>query len=297
MNSVWRIAAASVAGTSHERTGAPCQDSHLAALVGDDGSTLVLIASDGAGSASHSEIGSSLACCRLMEELRRAIDQGLEVAQITKEVALGWLSEVRAALQTAADEHNLGLREFACTLLAAVVSPTHSAFFQVGDGAMVVRPNGDSWSYVFWPQHGQFINTTYFITDPTAADVLECDVVEGRIEEVAVFTDGIESLVLHYASQSVHAPFFDRIFQPVRNLESTGLSEELSAKLQSYLTLPLVCERTDDDKTLLLATRAEPAAEEPAAEEPVAEEPVAEEPVAEEPAAEEPVAFAEKSHL
>lgn len=276
MTAEWRIAGASVAGTSHERAGAQCQDSHLTALIGENGSTLVLIASDGAGSASHSEIGSSLACSRLMEELKLAIYQGQAVADITKETALKWLDEVRIALQSAADDHGLELRQFACTLLAAVVSPTHSAFFQIGDGAIVVRPHGDSWSYVFWPQHGQFINTTNFITDTTAPDVLEFEVVAGRIEEVAVFTDGIESLVLHFASQSVHAPFFDQIFQPVRNHVSVGLIEDLSSKLQSYLSAPLVCERTDDDKTLILASRSGPVTHEKVAQELVslAEKPI-----------------------
>ncbi|WP_264490740.1 PP2C family serine/threonine-protein phosphatase [Luteolibacter arcticus] len=252
-----------MAGTSHERTGVPCQDSHLVEFIGAEGyadadgndGILILIASDGAGSATHSDQGSALACKRLMEELRAAISSGLQVADITKELALQWLTEVQAAIQKAADDLALDIREFACTLLAAVVSPTHAAFLQVGDGAMVVRPEGDTWSYVFWPQHGQFINTTYFITEPTASEVLECDVTEGPIEELAVFTDGIESLVLHFATQTVHARFFDDIFQPVRSLDSHGLSETLSGQLGKYLTLPHVCERTDDDKTLILATR------------------------------------------
>jgi hypothetical protein len=61
--------------------------------------------------------------------------------------------------------------------------------------------------------------------------------------------------VLHQATQSVHSPFFDKIFAPVRALDGPGYSEELSSKLETYLSSPLICERTDDDKTLLLASR------------------------------------------
>ncbi len=75
------------------------------------------------------------------------------------------------------------------------------------------------------------------------------------MDEVAVFTDGIESLVLHYATQSVHAPFFDQIFQPVRSLSEGGFNPVMSERLDAYLSSALICDRTDDDKTLLLASR------------------------------------------
>ncbi|MEK7951280.1 PP2C family serine/threonine-protein phosphatase [Luteolibacter soli] len=251
----WRFAGASVAGTSHERTGTPCQDSHLAELIGMDDSVLVLIASDGAGSASHSHLGSSIACQLLMDELKFAFEEGLDVSRITKDLALYWLAEIQAALHEAATAACLDVREFACTLLAAIISPTHAAFLQVGDGAIVVRHQSDSWSYVFWPQHGQFINTTHFITEPTAHEVLDFDMIETRIDEAAAFTDGIESLVLQFDTQTVHAPFFDGIFGPVRRLGSSGPSEPLATGLGRYLAMPHVCEKTDDDKTLVLATR------------------------------------------
>jgi hypothetical protein len=251
----WRIATASTKGTSHEKTGAPCQDSHLAVTLGADDEVLVLIAADGAGSASHSDEGSSIACNELVGHLRSALDGGLMVEQITRAMALDWVNEVLAVLQKTAEDRALDVRDFACTLLAAIVSPSHAAFLQVGDGAIVLRPHDDTWSYVFWPQHGEFINTTHFITDPSSIAQMEFDVIASPITEIAVFTDGIEPLVLHYASQSVHAPFFDRIFEPVRAAKAEGVSEVLSAQLSSYLSSSAVCDRTDDDKTLLLATR------------------------------------------
>lgn len=78
------------------------------------------------------------------------------------------------------------------------------------------------------------------------------------IDEVALFTDGIESLVLHYASKTVHNRFFDNMFAPVRALEKEGMDADLSKELEKYLASPAVCERTDDDKTLILAKRRPP---------------------------------------
>jgi hypothetical protein len=75
-----------------------------------------------------------------------------------------------------------------------------------------------------------------------------------RIDEVAVFSDGIENLVLHSATRTVHAPFFDAMFPPVRQHPS-GFAADLSLGLEKYLLSPLICDRTDDDKTLVLATR------------------------------------------
>jgi hypothetical protein len=77
----------------------------------------------------------------------------------------------------------------------------------------------------------------------------------GSATEVALLSDGIEPLVLHYASRTVHAPFFDRMFGPVRRSVAVDEDLALSRELESYLFSPAIVERTDDDKTLVLATR------------------------------------------
>ena len=91
-----------------------------------------------------------------------------------------------------------------------------------------------------------------------AADRMAFDLVSGPIDEVALFTDGIKFLVLHYATKTVHAPFFEKMFSPVRASKTEHVDEALSAGLERYLASPAVCERTDDDKTLILATRRAP---------------------------------------
>ncbi|UNK43744.1 protein phosphatase 2C domain-containing protein [Luteimonas sp. S4-F44] len=253
----WRLAAASALGTSHWKTGAPCQDAHAWALLGED-PVLVLVAADGAGSASRSDSGAQLATAELLDSVRGFLNDGNELSALTRETAQAWIRNVVARISHRADQDGMAVREYACTLLAAIVSPDHACFLQIGDGAMVVRPRGDDWAYIFWPQHGEFINQTVFVTDPAAIDNVEFSSQAGPIDEVAAFTDGIEALVLHYASQTVHGPFFDRMFQAVRALPMGGIDQELSEKLDQYLSSPVVCERTDDDKTLILASRLPP---------------------------------------
>ena len=167
------------------------------------------------------------------------------------------MADVRKIITAKARTDGNPLRDYSSTLLAAVVGAEAAAFLQIGDGAIVVanrRTNG--WAYLFWPQHGEFANTTNFVISKDASKRLDFDLSPRRIDEVALFTDGIENLVLHQASRSVHEPFFNSIFKPVRESRANGIDAALSVGLQGYLALPQVSERTDDDKTLILATRA-----------------------------------------
>jgi hypothetical protein len=175
---------------------------------------------------------------------------------VTREVASIWIENAAEAIQQTADKEGLALREFACTLLAAVVSNEHALFLQVGDGAIVFWARGeDDWCIASWPQHGEYLNTTRFLTEPASRGAFEFTLTAVPVYEVAVFTDGIERLALHYATQTVHSPFFDSMFPAVRASETPGLNEALSQQLASYLSSPTITERADDDITLLMASR------------------------------------------
>ena len=64
----WRVASASARGTSHIKTGKPCQDSVYHSVT--SGGALIAAVSDGAGSAARSEIGSALAVKKAVEYAR-----------------------------------------------------------------------------------------------------------------------------------------------------------------------------------------------------------------------------------
>jgi hypothetical protein len=255
----WRIVATSAIGTSHTKTGQPCQDSVRVRLVNTlAGPILISAVSDGAGSAAHSEIGSRAAVTTATFLAENFLEAGGNVGSIERDTALSWLAQIQTVISTLAGETDAPAREFACTLLVAIIAPDSAAFFQVGDGAMVVREQGDDgWSYIFWPQHGEYINTTNFITTTNASEVMEFAAVSRRIESFSSFSDGIESLVLHYATKTVHDPFFNRMIAPVCEVPTEGLDDGLSVSLSNYLASEPVCSRTDDDKSLVLATRSE----------------------------------------
>jgi Protein phosphatase 2C len=256
----WRIAFASEVGTSHEGAGTPCQDSAGHAIAETlEGPVLIAAISDGAGSAAHSDVGSSIAVTAFISDVELFIAQGGQVSGIDAGRASRWVRRAAESASAAAEANEHEVHDYCCTLLAAVVGAEHAAFIQVGDGAIVVsHGDDDGWSYVFWPQHGEFANTTNFIQSPDIDSVLAFELAPRRIDELAIFSDGIENLVLDKASRSVHQSFFQEMIQPVRKTEVTGLDGELSQGLRRYLASPLICERTDDDKTLVLASRALP---------------------------------------
>jgi Protein phosphatase 2C len=221
-----------------------------------EGMMLIAVVSDGAGSASRADFASQTTCLELIRQIETWVAEGGCLSSLARETVDCWIDNVIQTLRGRAKAEGKPLREYASTLIAALVGDGAAAFFQVGDGAIVVSEGvEDGWSYVFWPQHGEFANTTNFVISATVRDVLEFQLVQRRVSEIALFTDGIENLVLHHATRSAYQPFFNQIFKPVRASLAIGHDFELSKGLVRYLSQPAICERTDDDKSLVLATR------------------------------------------
>jgi hypothetical protein len=251
----WRYVCASVTGVAHLAGGTDCQDACAAQLLSAPASepVLVLVAADGAGSAARSRAGAELACRTLLAEC---------AARLTDTAAMDWartdaealLQSVRTALAQQAADAGLPVREFACTLLGAVVATDHALFLQIGDGAIVIGAEGD-YRPVFWPQTGEYANETHFATDPDAVDHLEWIALTEPVAEIALLTDGLQLLALHYRERQAHAPFFRPLFQRLREYPEPGCPAMLATALERFLASPAVNQRTHDDKTLILATR------------------------------------------
>jgi Protein phosphatase 2C len=258
-HSRWRVAMASSIGTSHVAAAQPCQDAHHhVEATGPDGEkVMVLAVSDGAGTAAIAEVGAALVCETFARLVAAHIGQGGRVESIGRPLVERWTAGVIYRLKLHAQQTGAALEDYACTLLAAAVGESEAAFVQIGDGAIVVS-SGEGWHHVFWPQHGEFANTTNFVTSEHRLAALAFEARGERVEEIALFTDGIENLVLQKAAKKVHAPFFDSMFPAVRRSAASGVDAELSRALETYLSGAPVVGRTDDDKTLILATRRQP---------------------------------------
>ena len=249
LSAAWHCVGASVRGTSHQQTAKPCQDycSWRFAKLGDEEVVLIALA-DGAGSADRSEEGSRLVVETLLYEVSRYDGPS---GQITASDAVLWLQKVRATIQAYADEQNCGVEAFHATALLAVLGGTRSVFVQVGDGGWVVEDD-NGFQAVTWPQTGEYANVTVFVTSNHALEQMQFRVIDGPMRAVAGFTDGVQGLCLDLAAHQPHLPFFSRVFAPLRTCDD---ATELHAPLISLLDSALVNDRTDDDKTLVLACR------------------------------------------
>lgn len=254
----WKFIFASVIGTSHTKSGTSCQDASACELLtaADGTSVLVAVVADGAGSAKKSEVGAALACSLFVEEMTSLFELGGAVREITPDFAKSWITRFHNEVTLRAESEELKPRDFACTFLAAVIGTDSAVFLQIGDGAIVVSSQNepDEYGHIFWPQQGEYANVTNFATDPAAHEKLEHSLVNHCIDEVALFSDGLQSLALHYESRMAHTPFFRPVFAWLRPAPA-GFSEKLTFSLASYLDSQKVNDCTDDDKTLILATR------------------------------------------
>ncbi|MFN7946462.1 MAG: PP2C family serine/threonine-protein phosphatase [Blastocatellia bacterium] len=255
---MWKYGFASVAGTAHVRTSAPVQDACRAEIIHDaQGNEMLLaVASDGAGSAAQAHVGSALACDLFVAEVKAHFSGSGEWQHLADGFIESWIEKFQRSVSDRAILAELKPQDFACTLLAAVIGSNEAAYFQLGDGAIVESRGADDdhYSCVCWPQQGEYANTTNFLTDAGAAAKAFRELKAGAVNEVALFTDGIQNLVLDYRLQSAHSPFFAPLFAWLRP-RPAGYSAELSAALAAYLNSEKINARTDDDKTLLLATR------------------------------------------
>jgi len=254
----WRFAFASVIGTSHTKSGLPCQDASICrTLTASSGEpVLVAVVSDGAGSADRSQIGSQLACALFMDEMVTLFGTGGVVEDVTEVFCKQWLISFQHEVGSRAEAEGVMPRAFACTILAAVIGATSSAFCQIGDGAIVTQPQDSpgEYCYIFWPEKGEYANQTFFATDTGAGLHLQHETVPYQIHEIALFSDGLERLALHMETQTAHTPFFKPMFVPLHKA-SDGYAETLSSSLDQFLSSKRVQDQTDDDTTLVLATR------------------------------------------
>ncbi len=255
---MWNYGFASVAGTLHLKSSTPCQDASRVEVVQDvtGSEVLVAAASDGAGSAALAQFGARLACDLFVDEVKSHIAGGDARAVLSDNFITDWIDKFRRFAVGWSGAGSGRIQDFACTLLAAVIWPDHARYFQLGDGAIVEsrREEPDNYAVVCWPQQGEYANMTNFLTDADAAEKIFCGEKSGAVDEVALFTDGIQRLALDYRAQSAHAPFFAPLFSWLRPRDG-GHSRELSNSLAVYLDSDKINARTDDDKTLILATR------------------------------------------
>ena len=240
-----KIIAASTIGSAHIKTNKSNED---AFAVGSSLSKdLILVASDGAGSAACAAKGSafvSQTMLTLMAQMpfytsRFALECDLLAA----------LQVLRAKLALLAQEEERPVKDFAATLLALKVSPLFVLAAQIGDGAIVVQTR-DELQFLTRPFHGDYAGETVFVSSEDAMQkasvaVMPTDVVSA----IALMTDGLEPVAL--SGRLPFKDFFDPLFAFCANSKAAA---DKCRDLEAFLSAERIAARTHDDKTLILMT-------------------------------------------
>ncbi|TKB11288.1 PP2C family serine/threonine-protein phosphatase [Desulforhopalus sp. IMCC35007] len=242
----WRWASASVIGTSHIQNGDRLQDAYFVSELGNG--CIFAVVSDGAGSAKFGAFGAWLTCRFLSVRFREWMQENPELP--SDEGLVDWVDELRDRISTIATRRGTVPRQFAATLAAIIVAPDEAVTLHIGDSSVVGRKGGE-WDVLCWPENGEYASSTYFVTDDPEPR-LNITRHQREHDAFALFSDGVGDLALSHLEQAAHPRFFDPMLRPVDAAPREGRLVELSAKLATYLAGPSVCERTDDDKTLIL---------------------------------------------
>jgi Protein phosphatase 2C len=222
-------------------------------VIGNE-SFLIAIVSDGAGSAKFSSTGSRLAVECFARCAVSHIRSFQSLDNVTHNLVLDWLDDIRNRIFRSAELRATEPRQMAATLIGALVCSNRAIVCHVGDGACVLRKKGSRvWEVPSWPAHGEYASSTYFVTDDPEPR-LQFNSIDAEFAELAMFSDGIERLALDFINKSASDRFFNPMFAPLATL-GPGRDRKLSGSLRQYLDSPRVLERTDDDKSLVLARR------------------------------------------
>ncbi len=250
----WKYTSSSVTGRSHADRGESGQDYNRAGSIRiADREFFIGLAADGAGSTTDGGRGAAIACETAWACITAALRQDDDLSRVTEDMIRRWVSAARDAIAAEAAGTGKQLKDYACTLVGSVAGLNQALFFQIGDGAIVVGAGGE-YRTIFWPEQGEYANTTFFVTDESYLDrlaILHCG---SSPAEIALFTDGLQNLVLSFSQKKAHAGFFRPLFEALRMDPGNGFSG-LSCQLGSFLAREDISARSDDDKTLVLAVQ------------------------------------------
>ena len=252
----WRVARSSQQGTKNLKRNMNCQDSNFAVTMPHNSEdTLIAAVADGLGSAPLSGIGARKAAhtavcktaCSIWEHRGQVKPQHLE------NILYKAMIEARTAIEQAAEEMQVQINDLATTILLAVHIKGTLATAHIGDGAAIIYSE-DQYVTFSKPTRGEYVNQTYALTSRRALQRCHIDIAVPKepIRNIALTTDGMLDLTISNRTFEPHPGFFDNIFNWLRSHEGKPhWNNELNQMLQSER----INQRTDDDKTLVIATR------------------------------------------
>lgn len=230
-------------GRGHRIAGTPCQDAVSAIAT----SRLCCVAlADGAGSRPHSHHGARLAVEATTRYVQKNLDPLLALAdEHPGRVAELVLAAVLAAHRRFVQRKSYSIVDLACTLMFAGIKQGQLLAGHLGDG--VIGLHDSSTRVLSAPYHGEYINTTFFVSDERAIQrfrIYRQSVVTKT--GVLLMSDGTAESLYDRATGTL-APAADKIMGWAERLRSRELGQILETNLEQVFA-----QKTQDDCSLAL---------------------------------------------
>jgi len=269
------IIGASLRGKSHIESNTECQDCHMYDKL--DNGWIVLVVSDGAGSAKFAERGAKANCNITLTLIKKLIQQkNWKTLPAEKEWNIEVTSiflQIREIFSHKVSKLNDGttLSDFCATIMLAVITPDGVMAAHIGDGRMGFKTNSNEWKSLSTPHKGEEANQTIFLQNLwntplvpalkiSGVYVPETVVVNEKPKAVVLLSDGCENAAWecsifnpikgHYEDKNI--PFAGFMNPLIESL----LEEDESNRMDLFIDIldhgTKACKLERDDKTMLL---------------------------------------------
>lgn len=240
-------AGAKCVGRGHMRELIPCQDAIAIKLKRGMG---CIALSDGAGSRKHSDRGAQICVDAVARYLSKHIDNLVKLARTQPESAGEMILQAAlTAMRRYVRRKNYGLDDLACTLLFAAYKDREFLVGHLGDGVIAIQ-NDDIINVLSYPDNGEHINSTFFVTDKCAHSRLRIYHTNTNCSAgIMLMSDGTAESLFNRSTGGL-APAAKTIFEWATVLTP----KKLSSVLEQNLTQVFRTKTTDDCSILILKT-------------------------------------------
>lgn len=242
---MWNIIQCAVRGQSHIKSNIPCQDKTYSTFSND---THVIALADGAGSAKFSHFGAESVTKWICSNLNNKFDDyfyndnGTAVKQEIIENLLKVISEK-------ADELGCETKALASTLMFVAIKGNNFILAHIGDG-IIGYLKDDELKVASYPENGEFINTTVFITSNEAIATMK--LIKGALNEIQGFvllSDGAE-VSLYNKTENKLADVVKKIMQISVIVPAHIVQDQLRLSFEN-----VVSKFTTDDCSIIILTK------------------------------------------
>lgn len=238
---MWKIVSHKEKGLSHQKNNLPCQDRTYNLSKNE---VCVISLADGAGSCKHSELGASAVTKKVCEILCDEFDYlyNLDEISVAKKIMSNCILDIKDRF----DNISSNIKDFSSTLLFVAVKKDKYIIGHIGDGVIGCRYN-NKLDVISYPQNGEYINSTYFITNTN--DVDKFNIFKGDMKDIDSFilmSDGISESLYNKNTQNL-SNATNTIIDWLDNNSTKKIEKALKSNFEN-----LFMKKTTDDCSLIV---------------------------------------------